>query len=94
MKAKCDDLGRYIGTVLAMMKERHPDYRFTIMGSFEDPTQLDEDGDPTLTVALVSSEIDLEVIINRLVQVQMRIEKRREAEGDRPDENLGGQEGA
>ena len=82
MKSKCEDLGRYLSNVLKMMKERHPDYRFTVMGSFDDASEPDEDGDPTTSVALVSSEGDLGLIIDRLVQVQLRSEEAGEAEQD------------
>ena len=70
------ELCNYLSTVMKMMKERHPGCRFTLMASCEG-TERDEDGEPTVNVALASNEGDLDVLIHRLEQIKERIEGER-----------------
>lgn len=70
------DLCAYLNTVMKMMKERHPDCRFTILATYPS-NELDEDGAPTVNAALTSHETDLDLLSHQIEQIQQRIDAER-----------------
>lgn len=75
------ELCNYLSTVMKMMKERHPDCRFTLMATYPSGA-LDEDGNPTVDAALTSHETDLSVVSHQIGQIQQSINGERGADDD------------
>jgi hypothetical protein len=72
--SKFVELSTYMTTVRKMMNERHPDCRFTIIASYDQPSPVD----PTksdVTVRIVGNDGDIPAIIKRLQRCQKALDE-------------------